>query len=754
MPDQPRLLSPGEQRSQQRSEEARGYASNVVVPALTSVPFSLVASRSSPRDTRVCRQVESVGWMRTVAARRGSASTSIGTQAAMAERARSSHDLARGLTGELPAFESVQRTNDLMQVGSRARLPKVPRSSDIGMRSTCSSGPKGLSLSHSSEELRVASAATQRIPSETSGVGTLHFPSISKHASETTCVDHFSFQDGPSVASGPTSTPMPHRRLQHRRSMTLVHGTALRAKTNSAERRVMVTREMEDDGDKAFPSANLAPCQSSACPRHCHSLLPSLPHSRPASPQQKPDVSKAVAASVAGHSRRRPSSNQILRSRPYNEVNGKEGQRRDDSSSSSSSSDCEDDASGVSTRTVVLKASAAHCTLTSVPIYIDVRKGRAYLQHITFSTLGGLTKETDVLDAAFLSGRDRVTLDDCLASEVRTWESATIGRQLQPRRYTQAFRSHFQKKSHQAVFALFAGSHDLYNKARRKSYEVTSSAAAIDVGAHYAHFLGQHYMDFLTAHLAEVNSDSHSALPSQQVDFSQELSRVTHKIIQSMLSEIWHLLEPACRTYMDGAGCTFQIGLISNGCLYLHSSCFVTNVSSAPLRSRVPDIHRDAFYAGVYGGVESSSVAATCDRLGECQPPVCPTLSTSTSGLTYSLVRTSTTRHELQVEDQYVVLSTAPISKADVPLASASEDFHLTHSPLTPLFEHRSHVTAFLRACRTPRAAIARLVSLRSGHADGGISDICPEQKQTTPLLCEGSISLLLTVIYLEGSAR
>ena len=151
---------------------------------------------------------------------------------------------------------------------------------------------------------------------------------------------------------------------------------------------------------------------------------------------------------------------------------------------------------GLSPSANITPSSSSHRRICSLPLYVSARKPRAYKSHITYSASGGIMKENSIgigvgqappltvapggvlmpLSPAPIAAAAAAAAAAAGASSAASPAPSVVGGftpllplssetslidseagyTFQPQRHTQAFKSHFQKKSHQAVFALFA----------------------------------------------------------------------------------------------------------------------------------------------------------------------------------------------------------------------------------------------------------------------------------------------------------
>jgi hypothetical protein len=255
--------------------------------------------------------------------------------------------------------------------------------------------------------------------------------------------------------------------------------------------------------------------------------------------------------------------------------------------------------------TSVLPVSSAHRRISSLPLYVSAKKPRAYRTHITYAELGGVVKENSIG-----GGKSAA---EALASLTRPLAAAadasliddTAGRLFRPQRHTQAYKSHFQKKSHQAVFALFAaierrtdgtGAGGEASVSSSPSSSSDESNGDPDVGLFYAQFFRSHFIEMMEAHFPQstaalamlgANTDrtTVSSLPGGGLSADETkiaLHGVMQQCIRAMESEA-HRLYPSARVI--GAGCAFCVLLVSGGVLYTYNSSFITSAPPPALTS-------------------------------------------------------------------------------------------------------------------------------------------------------------------------
>jgi hypothetical protein len=282
--------------------------------------------------------------------------------------------------------------------------------------------------------------------------------------------------------------------------------------------------------------------------------------------------------------------------------------------------------------TSVLPVSSAHRRISSLPLYVSAKKPRAYRTHITYAELGGVVKENSIG-----GGKSAA---EALASLTRPLAAAadasliddTAGRLFRPQRHTQAYKSHFQKKSHQAVFALFAaierrndgagaGGEESVSSAQPFSSDVESSSSDPDVGLFYAQFFRSHFIEMMEAHFPQsstaalamlgANTDrtTVSSLPGGGLSADETkiaLHGVMQQCIRAMESEA-HRLYPSAQVI--GAGCAFCVLLVSGGILYTYNSSFITSAPPPALASP-GDANAAAAAASTTAGAQVVAVTA------------------------------------------------------------------------------------------------------------------------------------------------
>ena len=416
-----------------------------------------------------------------------------------------------------------------------------------------------------------------------------------------------------------------------------------------------------------------------------------------------------------------------------------------------------DEPDALTPSTTVQPASAAHCILTSLPLYVSAKKRRSYAQHITYCESGGLVKD-NTIGAVSVNVAPKSSQTDPLhwGGEDHSLIDTTRGWTFQPQRHTQVFKSHFQKKSHQAIFGLFTGYAPTKMAAPKKLLEAnnrqiidveidegaedlstlatpipdtsdTVSTAVdhipADRGVFYAQFFRRYFLAFLDAYFPNLAA----SVPNVDVDLKlslvDDLKAIMDRMVPIMKEEANKLypLEEA-----HGSGCAWSIALIANGTLYNYSSSFthhdpIDPVDSTNLVAASPPQPSASFYTFI-----SSN-----------DMPI--ELTASSTGAE------SSSNRIIETTDQFVVVSNLPLFPSQL-LQHQSSAAAASHSSSSPPpspssfsfpFPDGQSAVDFIRRHSTPQAAINQLIQMRQAKKGRGDTQLAHDE------------TLIMSIIYL-----